>query len=466
MSKLIFNRENPVYKDRAQQIYLNSLAVSGGRPYIDARLVRSPNESDISWTGKNSSTNLGSGRKDRAVYINDAGRISQKINSYIFSELTERETSDPDFIADVTKSGLSINQYFYDVSESLTTAGWVWLCVDKGAPQIDPQTGEAMIRSVAEARNDRVYWSYYPALSVPDWSFDSNGNLKWLITEDKLYDNSDPTKEGRYLKTRTLWESNPLGATYKQFVETRKGINVINYGSISLPYIPFILVGNICSKPCWFDDVELINAQLMNLDSLHTENLIRTVFPQLVIGSQMLENIETKLVERSGSSNGSRIIELVREVVRGLDNPIIESSDENGITRFIVPGASDLDAIPTEIKRKRNLLFDSVGLSLFNKETRQIQTAESKAFDHLDTEHTLRTRVNKLEEAEVKLIKLSKALDNNFNTWEPKWNRSFSVPDIKESVDALQKISSLITDESQRDAYKTALNSLLKNLRS
>ena len=57
-------RKHPVYIERMVQIMRNRLAVDGGRPYIDARLHRAPNETDVSWFGSVEDGIVG--RKDRA----------------------------------------------------------------------------------------------------------------------------------------------------------------------------------------------------------------------------------------------------------------------------------------------------------------------------------------------------------------------------------------------------------------
>lgn len=117
-------------------------------------------------------------------------------------------------------------------------------------------------------------------------------------------------------------------------------------------------------------------------------------------------------------------------MVRGQDYPIVETAEESGISRFIMPSANDLTPIPTERNTKRALLFDTAGLALFNKESRQMQTAESKQFDLLDTASTLKNRALILQEAEVKLVALSKELEGEFDEYEPQWPVDFEVPDV------------------------------------
>ena len=80
---------------KIDQIRYNLLAISGGRPYIDARLQRAPNESNLSWHG--SQTDQIPGRKQRAFLINDAGRVAAKIEQYLFARPVARDGIDEAF---------------------------------------------------------------------------------------------------------------------------------------------------------------------------------------------------------------------------------------------------------------------------------------------------------------------------------------------------------------------------------
>jgi hypothetical protein len=156
------------------------------------------------------------------------------------------------------------------------------------------------------------------------------------------------------------------------------------------------------------------------------------------------------LIERCGTSNGAAVVELARELVRGLDIPIIEGGDEKGVTRFLTPNTTDLAFIPNEITRKRAELFSSVGLDLFNREARQMESAESKAFNQLDINSTLGNRARVLQEAEVRLIAASKLIDSAFQTYVPVWPDNFSVIDKLGDAQTLKALSDVAVTEEQK----------------
>lgn len=467
MSNILFTRKHPVLAERSKQLALNLLAIHGGRPYVDARLWRQPNESDLSWHGSSRLVDHGGdfgavGRKDRARSQNDAGRIAQKIEQYLFADPVDRPGINPAFLADCG-GRRSVPRFWQDVSELVTAHGWCWLQADRAAPLIDPGTGKARPRTLAERDrdNDRAVWRLWPASAVVDWRFVSD-RLEWLIVEEAREDAGDPEVEPATVECRTVWRRAPQGATWRR-LERRGSAEPVEIaaGVVSSPEIPFVLVGRPSSEPWWFDDVESIQAQLLNLDSLHTENLSRSVFPQLIVPERVVASLEARLVEAGTNASGQAIMELQREILRGADRPIVEDETSKGITRYICPGGDELDAIPKEIGRKRGLLFDSVGMALFNRESRQIQTAESKQWDHLDTEATLQTRAKVLQEAEVALVAATKAIDTTFQPYAPSWPKSFNVVDASALASTLVQLANLTLTLTQRKALLRVATRLL-----
>jgi hypothetical protein len=84
-----------------------------------------------------------------------------------------------------------------------------------------------------------------------------------------------------------------------------------------------------------------------------------------------------------------------------------------------------------------------VGLAQFNRELRTVQSAESKAFDHLDTNATLRQRANLLQTAERAVVAKIRELDPNFAAYEPVYNADFDVSDVTADAQALVQIGNV-----------------------
>lgn len=450
----IFSRECSVYKLRRAQWSYNLLAIQGGKPYIDARLCRFTNESDLSWTGvrtfagQQEKVDGAVGRKERAALINDAGRIAGKINQYLFKTPVVRSKADQEFLDDVTGTGTTVDRFFFDASELITANGFFWVQVDRASALRDPATGAELKRTLAQkkADKDRPRWRTWSPLAIPAWKFGADGELDWLILETDLCVDNDPREEPKEAKLRTLFERKADGVYLSEFCNKEDfPVTLRTLERLSCPVIPFVAVGNPTSCPWWFDDVEQAQAQMLNLDSLHAESMVKSVYPQPVFPKTVLESLETRL-EQEGASNsrgGIPRITLVREITKGLECPIFETPEDNGISRHIMPDPAAMKIIPDELRRKRSLLFDNAGLALFNKETRQVQTAESKQFDQLDTESTLKNRSLMMQQTEERLVKVSKIVDSTFTVYTATWPSSFDVVDTIAASQSLQLLLNL-----------------------
>ena len=455
-------RAHIIHAARAAQIGLNLLAVAGGRPYIETRLSRLPFESDASWSGRganrlpNQQSGGGEGRIDRAFLINYAGRITSKINQFVFSTEVQRLNADPAFLADTTRTGTPINAFMARVSEIITAARWCWISVDRDSLSRDAQ-GQPVRRSVAakEASGDRVFWSVWAPDEVVDWSFDRSGKLRWVITEQTVYENEDFARPPVSRLVRTIWQRGGgirlwLDPADKEKITQEEPFNT------TLDDVGFIPVGTPSIDAWWFDDVEAVQASLLNLDSVHGENLFQSVFPQLILPDGMLQTVMDAL-KVSG--------EAVMEMVRGLNYPIFEPIEGQGITRYLTPSASDLAAIPNEISRRRRELFEIVGLAMEqNPDSRAAVSAESKAWDHLDPEAVLKERAQLLEECEKKAVELSHRLDNTFAVYQPVYGKSFNVRDAAAEMSTLLELGKLDLPPAARKEIQRAGVDILDRL--
>ena len=426
------SRIHKILRIRQFQHRMNMLAAFGGRPYVEARLWRAPNETDISWSGDLARGIVG--RKERTASVSDAARVANKINQYIFKDAATRTGADEEFVADCTGSGESVHDFMQRVCSSLTFGRWCWLQVDR-APLPE---GEAETL----ASKARIKWVKWDALDVPDWCMGEDGKLKWLITRSNVYVNDNPRKTAIDATLYTLYELDGGQVFVTEEVDGgADGIELRTRELVpGLDCLPFVLVGSPSADAWWFDDVENVQAQILNLDSMHNETLTDTMYPQLVVPDSLANSLEVKL--RETNVNGEKVATLVREMTLGRKIPIVESAEDKGTTRFISP-SGDLKMLTDECTRKRSMLFDMAGLALFNRESRQVESAESKAFDHMDTNSTLGNRAVMIEQAEKRLIELSQMFDRDFKAWDPIYCKDFDVIDIAAVAAALQQSANM-----------------------
>lgn len=453
--KTLLNRENKILQDRKSQLRLNLLVLAGGKPYIEERLTRFPYEPDASWDG-NDATDA-KGRKERAFLVNYAGRAARKINQYVFQTPPKQDGIDSTFAADVTKTRMTVQQFREQLSSMLTAAQWCWIGVDRAAASVDEQTGTVRPQTVAqrEARGDRIFWQLWSPTAVKDWHFDEAGRLEWLITEEELESESDPFLEPKRTKVRTLWKR---GAGIRYFITANKdgqGDPKVEERpfTLSAGVVPFVPAGNISAMPHWYDEAEMIQGALLNLESVHHENLFQMVYPQMVLPSD---------IKDEGHDGGtSKAGDAVRRV--GMHYPIFESDQTKGLARYIVPPADGLKLIPDEIQRRKREFFDIVGLAMQNRESRQVESAEAKAWDHLDVAAVLAERAGLLEDIERKAIELSKALDSTFLVYQPSYSRQFDLSDVESDMKSVMGLDALnLPPLARRELMRASVQLLAK----
>jgi len=432
-AEVLANRENVTYTTRRDKLYLNTLALHGGRPYINARLTRFPGESAIDWNGTQadvSKTKFGDttsskieGRKYRAYLVNHAARIAEKIRQYVFAKPPDRKGLNAELTADITRQGESINSFMGEVLKNIVATKWCWIGID--SPEINGQLSQAD----ASANKVRPYWHLYSAGEVKDWAYDDKGDLLWLITETCKHVNTDPNVFNPVQTVRRLWE---IGSVTEYVIAVSPtGLNKIESETVKkfdLEKVPFVLAGELSDNPHWYDDVEDLLRACLDLESSLDTLMHKVVFGQMVLPESITED--------ATSQNGGSGISPTIEAVVGLSNAVTESPEDKGITRYIGPDATAIKAMQDELARKREELFDVVGLHL-NFTKNFSESADSKSFDHLDPQAVLRNYAQQIREAEIKAWKLTAEWDKAVKEVEPNYSDKFRVSNIYEDMKAL-----------------------------
>jgi hypothetical protein len=451
---ILATRQHKLLTERGDQIRTNLLAYHGGAAYIDERLCRWPSESDVDFYGDtpeasetrflNTGANATIGRKQRAFLVNYAARIAAKINQYVFQSTPTRAGIDPAWSLDITRTGMSLNQFMAEVSSLLTVSRWCWIGVDRPATQ-GPRS-----RAEVEASRDRVYWQLYDATEVVDWHFDSRGVLDWLLLEREEYDNADPLQEAKTTTVRYLYR--PGTVTRAVFDDKREAFA----SETALPgaqVIPFTMVGLPSAQPWWFDDVERIMRSIMDLHSSLDTSIFKSVFPLLVVADSFAQAARSDKIDANQ----------VRRKI-GTGHPISEVAEESGITRWLSGTTVDLKFIREEIAARGQELYDIVGLAMKMPESRQVASAEAKAWDHLDTEAVLAERATVLEEAELRAIELSRIVGGPiFRPYTPQYAKKFDLSDFVADIQAITQATGLtMPPEGEKLLVKAALRSAAK----
>jgi len=426
--EVIATRENPTYKARKKQLNINLLGYKGGRPYINERLSRFPGESKSDWEGTiRKDGSVVTGRRDQSHSIPYLGRIAEKINQHVLGVRPTRPGADQEVVADITSDGESLNQFIRRLNSLVTTCRWAWIGLDVAAMQSG---------SISQAEKERLklrpYWKLYSALEVVDWKIDPKGGISWLLTEETVYFAPNPFSDSATAKVRRLWEpgkvttfvfkqdSNTVDSESEQLLEIRAGV--------PLPVVPFVLVGEISADPHQFDNLESVNKTIMDLESANRSNFFHCVFPQPYVPASLLDTVKQQF-EVSAETAVSMIF--------GQGYPILLNQGDQ-TPGYMMPDAAATGTIREELKALKGELFDSVGLML-QQETRQVASAEAKAWDYLDVSQVMRERAELLEDAEKKAVAIMTLWDSTIKAWSPAYNRAFDVGSFKDEIEAITK---------------------------
>lgn len=419
---LELTRKNSVYEARFDQMEINLLSVQGGREYVKRRLSRFSGESKIDWEGGRRADGVEvTGRKQQTHCFPYAGRIINKISQHVFSDTPKRDGIAPEIEQDASADGKPLNDLMRQANDYLTACGWCWLGVD--APAIDKQV------SVAEkkAQKIRPYAQVYSPLEVVDWKFDGIGGLSWLITECKKTESTTADQPEVCFTVRRIWTVGMV-RTVKMYQDKNGKTVIFSDDETAIGYtgVPFVLVGTISANGHAFDDIESVNRTIMDLESVNRANFFKRCYPQLVLPVSCIQNVSDAY-----ASTGVAAAELIV----GMNYPILISKDDPN-PFYLMPSASDMGALRAELQQLKSNMFESVGLML-QSESRQVASAESKAWDYLDVAQVMKARAEILETAENKIAEIMNKWDASAPLWTASYNRQFDIGDFGAEMNAL-----------------------------
>jgi len=452
---ILIHKEKAEYKARKQQIAINLLGLEGGRPYVNHRLSRFAAETQIDWIGgKRADGSCATGRLQQTHAFPYLGRIAQKFNQYVFSDEPTREGGDEDVIKDITRDGQSVNDVMRQVSDYRLAAQHCWIGIDAPAPNKDGTTP-----SVKDKQDNKIrpYWQVYSPLDVIDWKYDDQGKLLWAKTRGVEIDDSDPAQLPVVTKVIKIWKRGEINVIRITKSKDGRKKDVITEETIYPTLkdrVPLIECGRLTGKPIPFDDLESINRTIMDLGSVDRANYYKTNYPQMVLPASMIQTA----VQNGYATNATEAVTMVV----GYGYPIFRASNEDPEPKYLMPDASALAATGDRITTLKREMFEVTGLAL-ESDSRQVASAEAKAWDFLDVAALMKSRAEDLEDIEKKCVELMVAWDSTIKPWTPVYNRSFDVGNFKEEMEALVLYNNMPQpDEARKIGQKLAFDRILR----
>ncbi|MEI8245802.1 MAG: hypothetical protein WCI51_08230 [Lentisphaerota bacterium] len=441
----IFSRQNPFYTSQCS-IWLRSLsAYSGGSKYIQQALIKHISEIEPEFAE----------RKNRAYYFNYPRKIAKLITQYVLSQAPTREGSDSDLVADFDRSGLNTNEVMRQFSTILNVFGVAWLCVDM------PNFEGELTKEQEQIQRIRPYCYALSPLSVVDWCYGSDGKLQWVLTKAESVDNSDPMIQPVTVAVRCLWTRTDM--TVFQRAGNAGAVAISKTIEHGLGVVPFVRVEEVdgygINAQHWFEDVVRISDAILNNESEAQMNTVKQMFGLLVISEAFARSGNKPKSSEEGAQGESLSHVIARSAA------IWETNEEKGITRYVSPSGVETTTIRSENQNLRRELFDVIGLAI-QKDSKAIETAEAKAWDHQHVEQFLQTRADILEQAEKQAWQIMTLWKNTVAVPDVVYNRNFAVLDLSDAIASLLEISSLSVEspEFQREVNRTGIT-LLNRIR-
>jgi hypothetical protein len=342
-------------------------------------------------------------------------------------------------------------------STLLNVFGVAWLCVDMPSFEGELSKEQEMVQRI------RPYCYALSPLSVVDWCYSADGKLSWVLTQGENVDNSDTMKQPVKETVRCLWTRNDM--TVFARAGDAGAVAVKSQIAHGLGVVPFIRVEEVdgygINANHWFEDVVRISDAILNNESEAQMNIVKQMFGLLVI-SEAFYRSGNKPEQVSGET-GEATESLSHVIARSA--AIYETEQEKGITRYVSPSGTDTSTIRAENQNLRRELFDVIGLAI-QKDSKAIETAEAKAWDHQHVEQYLQTRADILEQSEKQAWELIAKWQPTVPVPDVVYNRQFAVLDLRDAIGALLEISSMSVDspEFQREVNRTGIT-LLNRIR-
>jgi hypothetical protein len=442
----LFKREHPVYSKNKAVWKRSAQAYSGGISYIEQALIKHVSEIDLEFQE----------RRHRAYYFNYPRKIARLITHYVLSNDPQRHNADSGMIEDFSRDGLRTNEVMRQFSTLLNVYGSAWMLIEmpRFEGEIDPER--------KQRERLRPYAIAVSPLSVIDWAYGGDGRLAWALIEENTCNNDNVFEPPVYRKCRRLWTRDE----WTLFEKDRDSGKVVlrERGSHNLGVVPLVhsveADGFGMDANHWFEDIVRISDAILNNESEAQMNIVKQMFGLLIISENFVRSARQPRTQTDAENDNSPKFShiLARSAA------IWEGTEEKGISRYISPSGTETKHIREENINLKKEMFDIVGMAV-QRESPSSQTAESKAWDHQNVKQFLVSRVDILEQAELKCWELMNLWDATIKAPEVVYNREFSVVNLKESIDTLLGLNNIPAGNEYRREISRAAVSVLEKIK-
>lgn len=438
----IFRRTHNDYRKNRAIWEKSKAAYIGGSDYIRNALIRHVSEIDIEFAE----------RMHRAYYFNYPRRIAQLITQYIFATEPQRINANALLLEDFSRSGARTGDVMRQFSTLLNIFGKAVLLVEM--PFFEGELDYERCRK----ERIRPFAKALSPLEAVDYAYGNDGKLDWLIVEEDVLQKENPFEPEYKIRRRKLFtrnefmifERHALNAPVKCVMNRRHALGIV----------PAVIAGDVdgieINGGHYFEDIVRISDAILNNESEAQMNMIKQMFGLLVI-SDSFARCTQPLTNNTDNEQSGKFSHIIARSAA-----IWESPEEKGISRYISPGGADTNCIREENLALKKELFELIGLAAQN-ESRMLQSADSKAWDHHNISQFLASKAELLEQCESTVWEIMRLYDPSLEKVSVAYNRDFSVINLESSIRTLLDLDKFSDSEIyHKEIAKTALFMLEK----
>ena len=257
----LFRRRHALHRENREVWERSRAAYYGGEAYIRRALVRHVSEVEPEFEE----------RLRRAYYFNYPRKLARLITQFILSVEPQRDGAEPELVEDFSRTGLRANEVMRQFSTLLNIYGGAALSVEMPyfSGEIDCERKKLeRIRPAVRA------WS---PLEVADWSCGADGQLDWIIFEERILSDNGPFQPPSPALRRKLFTR-----TETMIFEREAGTGrtmLLSRAGHKLGCVPALLSfepdGFGIDGGHYFEDVVRISDAILNNESEAQMNVVR-----------------------------------------------------------------------------------------------------------------------------------------------------------------------------------------------
>ncbi|UUZ75516.1 hypothetical protein LP414_27760 [Polaromonas sp. P1(28)-13] len=259
-----------------------------------------------------------------------------------------------------------------------------------------------MTKADEKAADVRTYAYIVGPQQLLDYSFDENGNLRWVLIQESLRDDADPfSSSGVEVPRFRLWTTTSWELYEERLIGRKKVISKVGEGAHLLGEVPVVLFDNMIGDeeyvaPSLIDDIAYLDRAvanyLSNLDAIIQDQ----TFSQLAMPAQNM---------LPGEDSYTKMLEM------GTKRVFLYDGEGGATPGYISPDPKQAQMILAVINKIINEIYHTVGLA--GERTKQDNatgidnsSGVAKAYDFERVNALLAAKADSLEVLENKVARL------------------------------------------------------------